>query len=146
VKAAAASRHVCSTCVQSKQCRTSFPRTLNRAAAAGELLHMDLCGPMGETGAGGEQYVLGVLDDYSRYSIVICLQRKSDAAAALMKLIDNIETVLNCRVRFLRSDRGGEFLSDVFKRYREKKGNGIERGYFMSPLSTTGPTRLHSSA
>jgi hypothetical protein len=45
-----------------------------------ELLHTDLCGPMPVPSHGGSLYFMTILDDYTGYSLVASLRRKSDAA------------------------------------------------------------------
>jgi hypothetical protein len=54
-------------CVKGKQHRASFSKSSdNRAKQVLDLVHLDLCGPIGTTSLGGKRYFLGITDDYSR--------------------------------------------------------------------------------
>ncbi|GAQ92364.1 putative retrotransposon protein with reverse transcriptase [Klebsormidium nitens] len=46
-----------------------------------ELVHMDVCGPMPVTSKGGSRYLPTFLDDYSKFSMVQPMKRKSDVTA-----------------------------------------------------------------
>ncbi|GKG03922.1 retrovirus-related pol polyprotein from transposon TNT 1-94, partial [Tanacetum coccineum] len=40
--------------------------------------NMDLCGPMRVASVNGKQYILVIVDDYSRFTWVKCLRSKED--------------------------------------------------------------------
>lgn len=44
-----------------------------------ELVHTDLCGPLGTKSLGGASYFITFIDDYSRYTTTYFLKNKSDA-------------------------------------------------------------------
>ena len=83
---------LCEGCVLGKQHRLSFGRRVNRAQAAGELIHTDVCGSMQEDSFQGYRYFLVFKDDYSKYRSVYFL-KKSDAVDKLKQFLAEIRTV-----------------------------------------------------
>jgi hypothetical protein len=60
---------VCAPCRHAKMVASSHPPLTNMMTQhPSELLHMDLVGPARLRSAGGKWYVLGVVDNYSRYA------------------------------------------------------------------------------
>ena len=95
---------VCSPCAQGKMKRESFPASHAREQVKFAKLHADIAGPF-DTSAGGMNYFLIVVDDYSNYKIVEPIQRKSDAAPALKSIILGVEKMYDARVKAIRFDR-----------------------------------------
>ncbi|GJV20973.1 retrovirus-related pol polyprotein from transposon TNT 1-94 [Tanacetum coccineum] len=63
--------HLCPSCEQGKIKRVShLPKPVPNSKQRLHLLHMDLCGPMRIASINGKQYVLVIVDDYSRYTWV----------------------------------------------------------------------------
>ncbi|GJZ61723.1 integrase, catalytic region, zinc finger, CCHC-type containing protein [Tanacetum coccineum] len=59
------------------------------------LLHMDLCGPMRIESINGKKYILVIVDDYSRFTWVKCLQSKDETPKIVIKLLNKIQVRLN---------------------------------------------------
>ena len=61
--------HICSACMKGRQISVSFKLT-NEVFTSRPLilLHMDLFGPMTTLNLGEKQYVLVIIDDYSRFT------------------------------------------------------------------------------
>lgn len=72
----------CHSCAIAKGKRASFPRSLSQTLGILDLLHMDLAGPAEIKSLGGNQYLLIITDDHSRYYTSILLKKKSDAFTA----------------------------------------------------------------
>nr|GEW72916.1 retrovirus-related Pol polyprotein from transposon TNT 1-94 [Tanacetum cinerariifolium] len=61
--------HLCPSCEQGKSKRASHPpKLVPNSRQRLYFLHMDLCGPMRIASINGKQYVLVIVDDYSRYT------------------------------------------------------------------------------
>lgn len=88
-------------------------------------MHADLCGPMLVESLGGSRYFLLFLDDYSRMCWVYFLKAKSEAFDCFKKFKSLVEKLSGYPIKTLRTDRGGEFVSDEFSVFCEK--NGIHR-------------------
>ena len=108
--------HVCPHCIAGKLAETPFKRLSRKRDAPLDLIHMDLMGPL-HLSVERAVYVLVVVDDYSRYTWVRGLKKKDEAEDILMdQLIPLMERQYGHQLRGVRSDRGGEFLSNRFCR------------------------------
>jgi hypothetical protein len=67
-------------------------------------------------------YYSTILDDYSGYSIVTPLVRKSDVNTVLINQIKLFETQLPHKVKVVRSDNGGEYVNKVIEQFYSEKG------------------------
>lgn len=124
---------LCRACLSTKQPRSSYPKVANwRAQKKLELVHVDLCGPISPSTAGGNRYFMLLIDDYTRWSYVYVLQTKDQALDAFVKFKAETENVTGERIKALRSDRGGEFLAAAFREVCEKAG--IQR-HLTAPYS-----------
>jgi transposase InsO family protein len=101
----------CHVCKLGKSQRRS-PKKMrdHREVEPGALVYADLFGPMTVTSLGGARYGLVLVDDATRLKRGVAIARKSDAAEALLDLLDSFKP----RVQLLRTDKGGEFTSKWF--------------------------------
>lgn len=114
---------ICDGCLIGKQRRKPFPGTATfRAEQPLALLHADLCGPVTPPTPAGNRYFLLVVDDYSRYMWIVLLKSKDQALAAIHKVKKKAEKEVNCELKSLRTDRGGEFNSMHFNEYCDEHG------------------------
>jgi hypothetical protein len=88
---------------------------------------MDLCGPSRQEGTRKENYFMLIIDDYSRITWVAFLKEKAEAFEKFKEFKALIENQTGKRLKAVRSDRGGEFMSSDFKEFRDK--HGIKREY-----------------
>ena len=93
-----------------------------RASSPLELIHSDICGPMNVKAQNGAIYFITLIDDYSRYGYVYLLSHRYEALDIFKRFVAEVETQLERRVKILRTDRGREYLSDMFKELCEEKG------------------------
>jgi transposase InsO family protein len=103
----------CDVCVQAKQTRESFARSSSRASTPLELVHSDVMGPIRIQGVGGERYIVTLLDDYSRYSEVICVSNKGVVARKVIEVLLRWQRQTGYNVKILRTDRGTEFKGQL---------------------------------
>ena len=75
-------------------------------------MHTDLCGPIGIESYTGEKFFILFVDDYSRMMIVMYLREKSEAFEKFKWYLARVEKETGKRLKCLRSDRGGEFISN----------------------------------
>ncbi|GKA38705.1 retrovirus-related pol polyprotein from transposon TNT 1-94, partial [Tanacetum coccineum] len=107
--------HTCEGCALGKQARKSFPvAQAKRAEEKLELVHADICGPMKTDSYARSKYFLLFIDDYSRICWVYFLTYKSEAFGFFKKFKAWAENQSNRKLKVLRTDRGGEFLSKEF--------------------------------
>ncbi|KAM1823768.1 hypothetical protein FF1_025765 [Malus domestica] len=117
---------VCEGCLLGKQFRKSFPKeSTTRAQKPLELIHTDVCGPIKPSSLGKNNYFLLFIDDFSRKTWVYFLKQKSEVFGAFKKFKAAVEKESGCKIKAMRSDRGGEFTSKEFQEFY--KANGIRR-------------------
>ena len=68
-----------------------------------EIIHIDVCGPM-SVDARGEY----------RYFLIYLMKHKSETFEKFKEFQSEVENHRNKKIKFLRSDRGGEYLSYEF--------------------------------
>lgn len=115
----------CDECVFGKHARCPFAHESGKSRRATEKLqrvHMDICGPMHVRSMGGNKFFLLLVDDYTRMTWVYFLQSKSEAFECFLKFQAAVERETVLKVKVLRSDRGGEFLSREFNDHCERSG------------------------
>jgi hypothetical protein len=71
---------------------------------------------------GGYRYVLMFTDDLSRYDYVYLMKHKSETFEKFKEFQSEVENHRNKKIKFLRSDRGGEYLSYEFGTYLRQCG------------------------
>ena len=76
---------------------------------------MDLCGPSRQEGTRKENYFILIIDDYSRINWVAFLKEKVEAFEKFKKFKALTENQIGKRLKAVRSDIGGEFMSSDFK-------------------------------
>jgi hypothetical protein len=116
----------CRACAEGKGRRTAFGhRGLDRGTARGEVLHMDtfvvrhINVPVDKPAV---EYGLTVTDAYSKWRWFSALQKKDQAAQAIINIVRNAQTQLVCKVKRLYADGGTEFVNQVVKAFCEKEG------------------------
>ena len=75
---------------------------------------MELCGPSRTNAPGGESYFTLIIDDFPRLTWVAFLKYKSEALEKLKIFKALVENQTGCKLKCIRSDRGGEFTNDDF--------------------------------
>ena len=119
---------LCEGCVLGKHSRKSFGTRPIVAAKPGDLLHADVCGPMGHDSFSGYRYYVLFKDDFSKYRSVYLLKRKGEVVDKL-KIVLAEAKVLGHTVKELLTDGGGEFDNKEFKQVTEE--NGIQHRFSM---------------
>ena len=114
---------LCEGCLIAKQTRNPFPAQANfRVEKPLELLHANLCGRITPCTLAGNNYFFLIVDDYSRWMWVYIIKAKSQACSMFKKFKLMVENSSGHKVKMLRTDRGGEFLSNEFTSFCEEWG------------------------
>ena len=87
-----------------------------------QLVHTDVCRPMQTQSFGGSRYFITFTDDYSRYYRTFFLKSKSEALEKFKEFKFSVETESGMKIKAMRADRGGEYLSDEFMSFLKKYG------------------------
>ena len=71
---------ICGACQMGKQTKLNHQNVnVISTSCCLELLHVDLMGPTKTESLGGKQYIMVIVDDFSRYTWVEFLREKSEA-------------------------------------------------------------------
>ncbi|GJU34778.1 retrovirus-related pol polyprotein from transposon TNT 1-94 [Tanacetum coccineum] len=112
-----------SACEKGKHHRASFKTkrsfSINKCL---HLLHMDVFEPVKPQSISHNTYILVIVDEYSRYTWVFFLKKKSDATNCIMSFIRKIENLNEVKVKELRSDNGTEFKNHKLEEFCDEKG------------------------
>ncbi|CAI7821545.1 unnamed protein product [Closterium sp. NIES-54] len=112
----------CGPCVEGRLRATPHSSSLRPATEPFETLHLDVWGPAARPGPERESFFLVVVDDYSRYTTVFPLAKKSQVTSTLIWWLLTTVDTRGRRVSCLHSDRGGEFCSGVLARFCHEQG------------------------
>jgi hypothetical protein len=105
------SYETCEACLLGKMTKTPFIGFPERASDLLELIHTDVCGPMSTTARGGFQYFITFTDYLSRYGYVYLMKHKFETFEKVKEFQNEVENQRGKKIKALRSDRGGEYLS-----------------------------------
>jgi transposase InsO family protein len=114
---------VCGDCLTGKQQRNSFPKESTwRATQVLQLIHSDICGPITPVSNSNKRYIITFIDDYSRKVWAYFLVTKSEAFTVFKMFKNHVEKETGLCIHSLRTDRGGEFLSQEFAVFCDEHG------------------------
>jgi transposase InsO family protein len=105
-----------------KMTRTLFSVSIERAIDLLEIIHTDVCGPMSVPARGGYHYFVTFTNDLSRYGYIYLMKHKSEMFEKFKEFQSEVENHRNRKIKFLRSNRGGEYLSYEFGTYMRECG------------------------
>nr|GFA12917.1 putative ribonuclease H-like domain-containing protein [Tanacetum cinerariifolium] len=126
--------HLCSACAMGKSKKKPHkPKFKDTNQEKLYLLHMDLCGLMCVASINEKNYILVIVDDYSRFTKVKCLRSKDEAPDFIIKFLKMIQLRLKTIVRQIRIDNGTKFVNQTLREYYEKVGISHETSIAHSP-------------
>jgi hypothetical protein len=113
----------CESCVLGKQKRVTFVKTGKTPKSQKlELVHSDVFGPTPVSSQGGKNYYVTFIDDSTRKVWVYFLKNKSDVFDTFKIWKSAVENETDLKVKCLKSDNGGEYISKEFVDYCAKQG------------------------
>lgn len=103
---------------------TKLPRASSstRAEQVLSLVQTDLSGKQSVQAPGGFSYFMTFIDDFSSFTVVVLLEKKSDAAEATMKYCAAMENQTGKTIKRIRSDNGGEDVNSSLQGFFTKEG------------------------
>lgn len=104
----------CELCLLGKMTKEPFTGHGERASELLALIHTDVCGPLGTEAIGGYRYFITFTDDFSRYGYVYLMRHKYESFEMFKCFQNEVQNQLGKTIKVLRSDRGGEYLSQEF--------------------------------
>ncbi|CAL8118972.1 unnamed protein product [Prunus armeniaca] len=101
----------CEYCVLGKQRKVSFTSS-----------SADVWGPAPTKSNGGARYFVTFMDDFSRKVWVYFMKQKSEVFAKFKEWKTETENQTGRKIKYLRSDNGGEYTSNEFTNYCKQEG------------------------
>lgn len=86
------------------------------------MVHSVVCGPIESETLGGSRYFLTFIDEFTRKIWFYLLKEKSKVFSMIKKFCALVERQSGNKMKPLRTYGGGEFKSNAFKNFSEKKG------------------------
>ena len=108
-------------CLTRKATRLPFGKA-KRTIIPLQLIHFDICGPMNVRAHRGAHYFITFIDDFTRYGHIYLISYKFEALKCFKRYSRLVENKLNVNIKALETDRGREYLYDLFKNYCDDKG------------------------
>ena len=105
---------VCEQCLVGKATRLPFGKA-KRVCFPLELINFDICGPMNVRARHEAQYFITFIDDFTRFCHIYLISHRSKALDCFKRYSTLVENQLNTKIKSLWTDRGSEYLSDLFK-------------------------------
>jgi len=105
-----------------KESQIPFVKEPWRAKFPLELVHIYVCGLMNISSVGGNKYFLTFIDDFSRKTWIFVLKSKDEVFHCFKIFKAFVERQNDRQIKMVRSDGGGEYKSNEFKRHCEELG------------------------
>nr|GEV21415.1 ribonuclease H-like domain-containing protein [Tanacetum cinerariifolium] len=113
----------CSSCEKGKHHRARFKiKQTSSIKKCLHLLHMNLFRHVTPRSINHEKYILVIVDEYSRYTWVYFLMKKSQAPETIMSFIKRVENQNDIKVKQLRTNNGTKFRNSTLFNFCDKKG------------------------
>jgi hypothetical protein len=113
---------ICEPCLAGKMHANPFPSSLNRATKPLELIHSDLHGPVPTRTHSGYRYWVTFIDDNTNFWVIYLLKQKSDTFLAFKTFKAYAENHFNAKIKCLREDKAGEYMSKEFEAFCAAEG------------------------
>lgn len=108
---------LCKNCQIGKMGKTSFKSKNYQSKEILEIVHTDLCRLIGIKSYTREKFFILFVDDYSRMMIFMYLREKLEAFEKFKWYLARVEKEIGKRLKCLRSEKGGEFISYEFNKF-----------------------------
>jgi hypothetical protein len=119
--------------------KSSYPNRDDRAKDILELIHSDVCGPFSSPSLRGFRYYvifiddhsllhpfvgLGIMliDDLSRKTWIFFMKKKDEVLSRFVEFKALVENQTSKTIKVVRSDNGGEYISNAFRDLCAKEG------------------------
>jgi hypothetical protein len=114
--------NLCNSCQFGKQCKLSFNKSSSVSSFPLEKIHSDLWGPSLILSSQKFQYYVIFVDDFTRYTWLYPLKKKSDFYNCFLKFQAFVEKHFDRKIKIFQSDGGGEFTSNAFMNHLAYNG------------------------
>ncbi|GKB54060.1 retrotransposon protein, putative, ty1-copia subclass [Tanacetum coccineum] len=112
----------CVSCFSGKMARKPYSHQVERAKDLLGLIHTDVCGPFRIVSRQGASYFVTFTDDFSRNGYVYLLKHKHEVFETFKVFQKEVKNQLGKTIKLLRSNRGGEYMSQEFLDHLKEHG------------------------
>jgi transposase InsO family protein len=112
----------CKGCTMGKYAKSTFHEKENRASVILERVHTDVCGPFSVASIEKHRYYVIFVDYFSRKCWIFFMQKKDQTFSKFYEFKALVEKESGKQVKALRSDNGGEYISNEFKDFCNREG------------------------
>ncbi|KAL0345819.1 UNVERIFIED_CONTAM: hypothetical protein Sradi_4413200 [Sesamum radiatum] len=112
----------CESCLKGNMTKKPFVGQSAVPNGLLNLVHTDICGPLSISARGGFSYFITFTDDHSQYGYVYLMRYKSEAFGRFKEYRLEVENQTNRKIKAIRPDQGGEYLSGEFTDYLKESG------------------------
>ena len=112
----------CKGCTLGKYTKSSFHDRDSRAEAILERVPTDVCVPLLTASTVKQRYYVIFIDDYSRKCWIYFMQKKDQTFTKFCEFKALVEKESGKKIKALRSNNGGEYVSQEFKDFCAVEG------------------------
>jgi transposase InsO family protein len=112
----------CKGCTLGKYVKSTFHEKENRASMILEKIHTDVCGPFSVASTTKHRYYVIFVDDVSHKCWIFFMQKKDQTFSKFCEFKALVEKESGKQLKALRSDNGGEYISNEFKDFCSREG------------------------
>jgi transposase InsO family protein len=105
-----------------KYVKSTFLDKENHASVILERIHTDVCGPFSIASTTKHNYCVIFVDEFSRKCWIFFMQKKDQTFSKYCEFKELVEKESGNQVKAMRSDNGGEYISNEFKDFCSKEG------------------------
>ena len=125
---------LCEDCIFGKQKKVSFTKIGKTPKAERlELVHTDVWGPSPVSSLAGSLYYVTFIDDSTRKFWVYFIKKKSEVFDIFRKWKAMVENETGLKIKWVRSDNGGEYRDNRFREFCANNGIKMEKTVPMTP-------------
>src|SRR5664279_199727 len=113
----------CSACIAGKLHEKNHPKkTIITSKRPFQLVHLDLFGPHTYDSLGGKKYCLVIVDDYTRYTWVFYIKKKSETQRLFIDWATEVQRQYDSKILAIRSDNGSDFKNYTMDEFLSDEG------------------------
>lgn len=123
----------CDSCKLGKSKTLPFPIHISNATQPFDLIHSDVWGMSPVVSHANYKYFVTFIDDYSRFTWIYFLRSKADVFSVFKIFHAYVQTQFNVKIKILRSDNGGEYMSHPLQEFLQSNGIISQRSCPSTP-------------
>ena len=136
---------LCEGCIFGKMTRSPFPSSITKAEDVGDIIHSDI-GIVPIPTPTGEYYYSIFKDDFSNWTAVALMKKKSEAANFFIKFAAFLKTATGKSVKILRTDGGKEYNNEYLNNYLTNSGIVHQTSNSYTPQQNGVSERMNRTA